>query len=559
MREQLERFLQKNTTRGTLPEKLSIVLVGEQARAAERDIRAALDSVWQGYDVAFFAYQEAFQVSSLAELGIDALRSVHEQCERWAEEEGAWLCIVVAADCPESLLVPELAKLAGKCHFRSCYDPLECAIFALVPSEMKSREKASAVRGFFKKLYAMQEGRAQPIRAWLRYLEDQEPEELHMELDAKVFLLERKHKIGSGVVEKEPFGQMEPLAYLLGMMDRCVRGCYLPVFEADDIPDQVKLLALMQKRVRQLLEEQPAEETGSLLGRIEHHVKECELRGDDFTQWMNAVCVYQSDPTRRDRLSIDEQTEEEFFGSWLKTRYESWVEQIPTASNVPHELLRNVNGDQLTGYLEELNVYLAAPERGEPAVRGERSGETTPRTLRTDLIERLYMPRYRYRVDQRIACLAEETARMIRERLRDGDRTCTAFLREVSALLQERRTRLDVNGFLNAAPEVSREWLDGFRGALSKVLAGGEPDYRQLFEYLSTDPGMAVRVGSCREWCCRISGVECRTDRALSDSLEHGDRQGQRLKVVQVMEAAENGHQAAESFTLDHLTFWRML
>lgn len=202
MREQLERFLQKNTTRGTLPEKLSIVLVGEQARAAERDIRAALDSVWQGYDVAFFAYQEAFQVSSLAELGIDALRSVHEQCERWAEEEGAWLCIVVAADCPESLLVPELAKLAGKCHFRSCYDPLECAIFALVPSEMKSREKASAVRGFFKKLYAMQEGRAQPIRAWLRYLEDQEPEELHMELDAKVFLLERKHKIGSGVVEK---------------------------------------------------------------------------------------------------------------------------------------------------------------------------------------------------------------------------------------------------------------------------------------------------------------------------------------------------------------------
>jgi len=561
MREQLERFLNENTVKGTLPGKVSIVLLGEQACAAEKEIRQALESTWQGLDAAFFLYQEAFQVSSLTELPLDELREVHRLCAEWTAMEETKLCIVTAADSREASLSLELAQLASWCYMRACYAALDCGVFALVPSEIRNREKAKAVRTFFEKLYAMQDPEVQPAKVLLRYLEDEEPEELNMWLNAKVFLLERKHKFGNGVLEPEPERQMEPLAYLLESMDRCTRACYLPLFEEDDMPDGVKLLALLRKRLEAVMADQPAVEEGSIVEWIEQYVQDGELRRDDFLRWMDKVCVYQADPAGRDRLAVSEKTEREYFGNWMRLRYERWeanAEQQPMMPEALRAMLRDAGGDQLAGYLDELKTYLAAPERNAVPVPGGRMVETDPRNLRRELIGRLYIPRYEACANRRATALAESAARLIQEKIRDGNKTYAAFLQEVDAALQEWRSRVDVNGFINTVPPAGEAWMSGFNAILDGVLAESRPDYRQLFEHMEKDPGMAVRVGGYREWCCRVSGVAGLGGTELAD-IAWGSRRGQKLKAMLVAHEGDKGSQGTDSTRLDYLTFWRML
>ena len=563
MREQLERFLNENTVKGTLPGKVSIVLLGEQACAAEEEIRLALESTWQGLDATFFLYQEAFQVSSLTEMAVEDLREIHQQCSQWVEQEGTKLCLVTAADSREAALTLELAQLAYQCYHRACYATLDCGVFALVPGEIRNREKATAARRFLDKLYAMQDQEVEPINAWLRYLDDDEPEELHMWLNAKVFLLERRHKLGSGVMEHGAERQMEPLAYLLESMDRCTRECHLALFEEEDMPDAVKILALLRKRLETVMSDQPTVEDSPIMERIEQYVKDGELRRDDFERWMDKVCVYQKDPSGRDRLAVNEKTEREFFGGWMRARFERWevnAEQLPMLPEALRGILQEANGDQLTVWLDELKSYLAAPERsaGTAAPSG-RMVETDARNLRRDLTARLYLPRYEACVDRRITALAENAVRLIQEKLRDGNKSYATFLREIDGVLQEWRSRLDINGFLNTVPDVSEAWLSGFGTVLDGVLAESRPDYWPLFSHMEKDPGMDVRVGGYREWCCRISGVEPLGGTELVEALTWGKRRGQKMKAMRIVREADRNRQTADSIPLDHLTFGRML
>jgi len=184
--------------------------------------------------------------------------------------------------------------------------------------------------------------------------------------------------------------------------------------------------------------------------------------------------------------------------------------------------------------------------------------ETDPRNLRRELIGRLYIPRYEACANRRATALAESAARLIQEKIRDGNKTYAAFLQEVDAALQEWRSRVDVNGFINTVPPAGEAWMSGFNAILDGVLAESRPDYRQLFEHMEKDPGMAVRVGGYREWCCRVSGVAGLGGTELAD-IAWGSRRGQKLKAMLVAHEGDKGSQGTDSTRLDYLTFWRML